>query len=237
MAEQRNTTKRFFLFAGLFLIPAFLIYFFALAKQVFIDLPYYGPSTMVDGKEVHYKVPPFQFTDHLGNSVTNETLKGKVIILNTVVNTCPEECPIALGQFYQFAYLRIAHSAEMGEVVIISHVVDVGENKGNPLLVITDLPKGADVNFDKWKFVTGDYNSLYDMDIDRGDSLGVKNPYREMRNDVVGERASNSLMLLIDHEGYVRGYFPGAVNAGITEIEKQAALLCIAKRHKNVQQK
>lgn len=237
MATEGKTFKRFLLIAGLFVIPAFLIYLFASAEQVFQQLPYLGDHTVNEkGDTIHYTVPDFTFTDHEGNKVTRESLEGKVIILNTVVNSCPEECPLLLNTFYEYGYKRIVYSKEMEDVVMISHLVPSDSNDvPNPTLIVEDLPS-KEIKFDRWKIVTGDYNPIYDMNIDRGDSLGVSNPYRDFnpKNNVVGGRASNSLMLLIDHEGHVRGYYPAVHSSGITEIEKHAALLCIAKRHKNV---
>ena len=64
MAE-RKPIKRVMLFAGITLIPVFFIYLFANAKQVFIELPYYGPVTISNGDTSNYKIPDFKFTDHL----------------------------------------------------------------------------------------------------------------------------------------------------------------------------
>jgi len=200
MAE-RNPTKRLILFSGIFTIPAFLIYFFASGNQVFEKLLYYGSQTLVGGQSQPYKIPAFEFTDHLGNKVSNERLKGKVIILNTVVNSCPEECPLVLGQFYQFAYEKLAYSSEMEDVVIISHVVDHEGKKADPILVIEDLPKGAEIDFSRWMFVTGDYNPIYDVNVDIGKGRGPQNPYQSISEEVVGKRSSNGLMFLIDYDG------------------------------------
>lgn len=39
-------------------------------------------------------VPEFSFVDHLGNSFTQESLKGKITVLDFFFTTCPTICPI-----------------------------------------------------------------------------------------------------------------------------------------------
>src|SRR5690606_14817172 len=40
------------------------------------------------------KVPEFSFTDQNGNTITNETFKNKVYIVEFFFTTCPSICPI-----------------------------------------------------------------------------------------------------------------------------------------------
>jgi protein SCO1/2 len=43
---------------------------------------------------VYNKVPPFEFTNQDGKTITNETYKGKVYIVEFFFTTCPTICPL-----------------------------------------------------------------------------------------------------------------------------------------------
>ena len=40
------------------------------------------------------KVPDFEFTNQEGNTITNETYKGKVYVVEFFFSTCPTICPL-----------------------------------------------------------------------------------------------------------------------------------------------
>jgi len=227
MTQKGNRIKKIFLFAGLLGVPAFFICLFAYgASHKFIPAPYYGPKKVVDGDTVYYKVPSFTFTDHQGNLVTDESLKGKVILMTTAMESCPQECPMAINQVYKFLYQRFKDSKELKDVVLLTHLISPDSSKVNASYVIDDLPydHGKDINFDKWKFVHGDDNPIYNVNIgDRG------NPYLQFRDDVVGGRASNSLIFLVDAERHIRGFFPATRNEAISEAERITSLVCHEK--------
>ncbi|MFT7613002.1 MAG: protein SCO1/2 [Parvicellaceae bacterium] len=227
MAQKSNRIKKIFLFAGLFGVPAFFICVFAYgANHKFIGAPYYGPKTVVDGDTVYYKVPPFTFTDHLGAEVTDESLKGKVILMTTAMESCPQDCPMAINQVYKFLYQGFKDSKELRDVVLLTHLVSTDSTKANASYVIDDLPfeQGKDINFDKWKFVYGADNPIYNVEF-----AGRGNPYLDFSYDVVGGRASNSLIVLVDAERHIRGYFPATRNEAISEAEKITSLVCHEK--------
>lgn len=226
--SDKNRAKKIVVIAGIFGIPAFFIVLLAYgSKQIFEQLPYYGPKEVVDGDTVYHKVPAFNFTDHLGNSVSNESLEGKVLLVTTAMPSCPEYCPIEINQLYKYVYERIEGSSETADVVILTHVVSSDSIAPDATFVIEDLPykNGSDIDFERWKFVYGDTNPIYDVFLE-----GWGNPYRDLRDDVIGGRASNSLIFLIDHKGHIRGFFPGISNPAIMEAERLATLLCIEKR-------
>ena len=224
----KANVKKIAIFAGIILVPAFFICLFAYgANHHFQDLPYYGPKTVAHGDTTYWKVPAFEFTDHLGNKVNNESLKGKVILMSTAMGSCPEHCPMQINQVYKFVYEKFSKSGETANVVLVTHVVSEDSTKPDAEAIINDLPyeHGEDIDFSKWMFVYGDNNPIYDVEIE-----GRGNAYNDLRDDVVGGRASNSLIYLIDHDGHLRGFFPATANPSIMEAERLATLLCIQKR-------
>jgi len=225
---RKKKIKKIVLFAGIVGIPAFFIVLLAYSsRQVFKPLPYFGPKQVVDGDTVYYKVPEFTFIDHQGNVVSNETLEGKILLVSTAMETCPEECPMQINQVFKYVYESIIGSAETKDVVMLTHVVSKDSSLPDASLVIDDLPynQGNKIDFDRWKFVYGESNPIYDVEI-----KGRGNPYKDLREDVVGGRASNSLIFLIDHNRHIRGFFPAISNPAIMEAERLATLLCIEKR-------
>ena len=108
-----------------------------------------------------------------------------------------------------------------------THVLSKDTTNPDARLVIDDLPfnAGKDIDFNRWKFVYGKTNPIYDVELgERG------NPYRDLREDVVGGRASNALIFLVDYNRHIRGFFPAISNPAIMEAERLATLLCIEKR-------
>ncbi|MDG2332152.1 MAG: SCO family protein [Flavobacteriales bacterium] len=227
--QNKNRRKKILVFAGILGVPAFFIVLLAYgSRQKFEQLPFYGPKEVINGDTVYYKVPTFHFTDHLGNSVTNQSLEGKILLVTTAMPSCPELCPIEINQIYKYVYEKIKGSKETEDVVLLTHVVSNDTVTPDATFVIHDLPyeNGADIDFERWKFIYGETNPIYDVFIE-----GWGNPYQDLRQDVIGGRASNSLIFLVDYKGHIRGFFPGISNPAIMEAERLATLLCIEKRN------
>ena len=138
-----------------------------------------------------------------------------------------KECPMEINQVYKYIYENIIGSKETKDVVLLTHVLSKDTTNPDARLVIDDLPfnAGKDIDFNRWKFVYGKTNPIYDVELgERG------NPYRDLREDVVGGRASNALIFLVDYNRHIRGFFPAISNPAIMEAERLATLLCIEKR-------
>ena len=130
--NKRSLTSKILLFAGMFGFPAFFILFFALGKQKFEYLQYYGDHTIVtktvDGEEVtdtiYYKVPQFKFDTPDGGMLTHKDFKDKILVVNFVQMDCPNDCNLDFQGFKRFVADEIIANDGFKDVEIISCVLD-----------------------------------------------------------------------------------------------------------------
>src|SRR5688572_3535632 len=75
-------------------------------------LPVFGPA------------PAWTLTDHLNQSVSSETLRGKVVVANFVYTACTDICPSVSGQMLALQK-RLQHEHRLDQQVqLLSFTVD-----------------------------------------------------------------------------------------------------------------
>lgn len=77
-------------FASIFIIPSLLclgFYYFVIRdpitkgkKNIFVKLPHYGPSSLVNNDSVFYQIPLFGFSNDQSSGISEEELKNKIVI-------------------------------------------------------------------------------------------------------------------------------------------------------------
>lgn len=71
---------------GIYTVPKVVKYF---SKP---DLAFFYEDS--ESKLIKRKVPPFEFTNQKGKTITNEAYKGKVYVVEFFFTTCPTICPM-----------------------------------------------------------------------------------------------------------------------------------------------
>jgi len=74
-----------------------------------------GPGTPVD-----YPAPPFSLTDQYGRAVTLASLRGKVVLLTFLDDTCSVDCPL-IAQEFRLAGQLLAADTRRVELVAINY--------------------------------------------------------------------------------------------------------------------
>jgi protein SCO1 len=207
--------NKFIKFLGLFallILPTAIYIFFTTGKHNIISLPYFGEKAVVknivDGKEkidtVYHKIPPFQFTNQLGEIVTQETFEGKIYVANFFFTTCPTICPKMSAQM-----LRAQQKLnDFEDVLFLSHTVNPEIDSVETLYEYAEL---VHANHSKWHFVTGDKTKIYEQ--------GVKGYLVSTQEDALapGGFLHSELMILIDEKGHIRGFYDGT---SVTEVNR-----------------
>lgn len=165
-------------------------------------------KTINDQKQ---EVPPFEFVDQDGDTITNKDYEGKVYVVEFFFSTCPSICPI-----------------------MKKNLVDVqGEFKNNPNFGIAsfsidpehDTPKvlkeyaaRTGVEHQNWHLMTGERDEIYDL-ANSGFSI-----YAGEDSEAEGGFAHSGYFALVDQEGYIRSrrdefgnpliYYRGSVPKG-----------------------
>ena len=93
--SNKGIKKGGILFAIL-LLPT--IFFFILHSGVnnFNAPPIYGPKKLAEGSSIdtiYHTIPYFEFTNHLGEKVTQKDYDGKIYVADLFFATCPTICP------------------------------------------------------------------------------------------------------------------------------------------------
>ncbi len=119
-------------------------------------LPILGEKEEVDGVTKYHEISDFQFTDQDGQIITNETFKDKVYLVDFFFISCQTICPKVAQQM-----LRIHDEFENDDrVELLAHTIDPKRDTIERLKWYADK---LGVKANKWHFVTGEKDKLYDM--------------------------------------------------------------------------
>lgn len=173
------------------------------------NLPILGNKDEVDGKTVYHEIPDFSFTNQDSAAVTNATFAGKAYISDHFFISCPTICP-KLSK----SMLRIHDQFKADEeLLLLSHSIDT---KYDTIPRLKKYATSLGVTSDKWHFVTGDKQEIFDIAedyfnvvLDDGDAPGGYN--------------HSGRLILVDHNRRIRAFCDGtdpkAVDKFMDDIE------------------
>jgi len=175
----------------------------ACTKPVSEDLPYIGRHDFVDGDTIHYKIPPFSFIDQDSVVVDNESLSDHIYVADFFFTYCPFICPKVTSQM-----VRVYEKFEQEDKLkLISHTLDPIRDTTE---VLKNYAAGLGVDTDKWYFLTGDKDEIWDI---------AENYYvTVISNDEIETGIDHSgKLLLIDTNGHIRAFAEGTDPDSVTE--------------------
>jgi protein SCO1 len=178
-------------------IPLLFVMFLKFGDYKLKPLPVFGDLQM-DSTTVPWEIRDFNLTNQDGNTITMDSLEGKVIVASFFYASCPKICP------KMNAYLRLAVEKYKynPRVVFISHTVDP-ENDS-----VSVLKKYA-YNFgnyetSKWQFLTGPKSEIYDL---------AEHYYHVVEPRPAGvEYIHSTRVVVVDPDKHVRGFFESQDN-------------------------
>lgn len=147
---------------------------------------------------VHHTVADFRFVDQDSTVITHETFKDKVYVTDFFFTSCPTICPVMKKEM-----LRVYDEfKDHDDVLFLSHTIDPGYDT---VALLHDYAERLGVSSDKWHFVTGEKEQIFDM--------GLKSYMVTAMED---EKAPGGLMhsgafILVDKDRRVRGMYDGTV--------------------------
>lgn len=130
------------LFTGFFVVLVVVFYFFVkdyLKQEKYIS-----------------EVQPFHFTNQDGRDFSNKDVEGKVYVAEFFFTTCPGICPRMHGNMMK-VYNELKNEKDF---LILSHTCQPETDSVPRLKVYAD---SMNVDTQKWVFVTGRKDSLYNM--------------------------------------------------------------------------
>lgn len=202
--------KRVLLILLIFLGPGFVMWYIAhTVENHFIELPYLGYTYTYDenGKVIDstaYQVGDFHLTTFDGKPITSDSIENKIIIFTTIQNGCNNmhDCGLGLYHFNEIMYDKIInHPDGYSNVKVLSVLTDLN---GNPDSIPSDLLKEtmSQYNMNNWWLTTGDPSAFISFPF-YGDIF--RNHPASNKDGEIGTKAFINALVLIDHEGYIRG--------------------------------
>ncbi len=171
-----------------------------------MELPVLGRSEIVekevDGKMVYDTIPhmiaDFQFVDQDSSFITNETFSGKVYVADFFFTSCPTICPIMKREM-----LRVYEAYENEpKVALLSHSIDPTHDS---VAVLHEFAQNLGIKTDKWHFVTGDKDKIYEIGETSYMIVANEDP------EAAGGYIHSGAFLLIDEKRRIRGVYDGTV--------------------------
>lgn len=135
----------------------FYIGFFALLVVAFlIALSFVIPNFTKSKLPPINTVKPFAFLNQDGQTVTDKTIDGKVVVVNYFFTTCKSVCP-RMNNDLKPVYETFKNEPDF---LMLSHTCDPERDS---LPVLKHYADSMQVNTSKWQFLTGRKDSLYRM--------------------------------------------------------------------------
>jgi protein SCO1/2 len=195
---------------------------------------YYADSVInkvVNGKSttdtLWHRVSNISLTNQLGEQVSLDDLKGKLIIADFFFTRCPSICPTLTrnmkGLQDALKMKNPRRTVDSAFVQFLSFSIDPQRDS------VSVLKKYADkygVNHDIWWMLTGPKKQIYDFALNEL-KLGLQD----------GENVDSNFMhtgkfVLIDRERVVRGYYDGLDTASLSKLAEDLTLLLLEKDRK-----
>lgn len=207
--KSNNTVKKYtFLVGVLFLFPLSLVLIFGVfGEHRFNTLPYYGEHTAdaATGDSVYFKLPNFEFTNHLNQPFALDSLKGKVWMASFYSTNSPHIKKITA----RLLWPNWRYRGE-SDIVIVSFTLDPEHDTPEVLNdYVTQMTAYNDFE-GKWQFLTGERDTLLTY-LDQ--AFGLDDPER------------NAFMYLVDTEGHIRGRYNANFEEQIKDAIEDIALL------------
>lgn len=159
----------------------------------------------------YYPVPDFTLTDQAGKAVTRQDLAGKVWVADFIFTNCGGTCPLMTGR------MRKLQDALPPEIRLVSFTVDPSRDTPEVLANYAKQHGAAD---DRWIFLTGRKDELYDLSI-----KGFKLALEEGTGTEAEPITHSTRFVLVDREGQIRGYYSGMEEDALQRLIEDARRL------------
>lgn len=161
-------------------------------------LPFLGNTIFEENDTIYHTIQDFQLVDQDSSIVTNETFTDKIYVADFFFTSCPTICPKMKAQM-----LRVYEKFENNnQVAILSHTIDPTYDT---VALLKDYAERLGVSSDKWKFVTGDQDYIYDLAEKSYISLADED------GNAPGGFVHSGAFLLVDKDRRIRGFYDGTV--------------------------
>ncbi len=169
-----------------------------------------GGETIKD--TVQHRIPSFRFIDQDSTVVTEETFDGSIYVADFFFTSCPTICPTMTENMH-----KIYKAFEDNDKVkFLSHTVDP---KRDTPATLKNYAHKLEVSSDKWKFVTGSMDSIY--------QVGKEGYLASMQEDesAPGGFLHSGQFFLVDDQRRIRGIYRGTKDKSVKKLKQDIRTL------------
>ncbi len=192
------------------LLLLFMIGWHACVTQPDPPLPIIGNWYVENGDTIYPVIADFRFIDQDSQWVTNETFAGKLYAVDFFFIHCPTICPKTVKQMKRVH----DHFLNDDRVLLLNYSIDT---RNDTVPALKRYAEKLGVSSDKWHFVTGDKDAIYEI-ADDYFSVAKEDP------EAPGGFDHSGRLILVDGKGHVRSFCDGTdpqdVDRFIKDIEK-----------------
>lgn len=181
------------------------------AQPLSSGLGYYAKDTTA---AMQYLVRDFSFCDQDSQIITRKKFENKIWITDFFFSTCEGICPI---MNINLAAIQDSFSSDTN-VLILSHTVDP---QTDDIPTLKAYAKRHRAIKNKWHFVTGDAEVIYDL---ARTSYFVAIPKDTSHNE---DFVHSQLICLVDPHLHIRGYYDGTSGKDMRKLVQDIRLLKI----------
>jgi protein SCO1 len=165
---------------------------------------------------IWHEAKNIEFTNQLGQKVSLNDLKGKIIVLDFFFTSCPSICP---GLARNMKRLQDSFKKNDSIVQFISISVDPVRDSVPRLRAYADRLKA---NHDSWWFVTGNKEEIYDFALNE-----IHANIADMNIDTAFVHTEN--FFLLDTNRVVRGWYNGFDTVKLARLAKDIPTIMLEK--------
>jgi len=184
-------------------------------KQAENQLPILGRHEYIENAAggtdtLYHEINTFRFVDQDSAFVTNDSFKDKLYVADFFFTTCPSICPIMKVQM-----LRVYEKyKDNDQVALLSHSIDPDYDQ---VPVLKSYADRLEVESDKWHFITGEKEEIYNMAQTSYYVATRENP------QAPGGYEHSGAFILVDANRHIRGTYDGtdpeSVNKLLNDID------------------
>lgn len=224
--------------AWLALIVAVLIpvLFYLVAREYGVNMPrrfFYDSVTtrMQDGKQftdtVWHKVENISLQNQLGENVSLDQLRGKVIVIDFFFTHCASICPILTRNIRRLQDgLKTKDDMKRVDTTFVQFLSLTVDPAHDSVPVLKKYADKYGVNSDVWWLLTGPKKTIYDFALNEL-KLGLQDSVSVDSNFV-----HTDYVALLDKDRVLRGYYHGTDTAALAKLADDIVFIMLEKDKK-----
>jgi protein SCO1/2 len=167
----------------------------------------------------YWDAPAFTYATQYGDTLSSDSLKGRVYIADFIFTSCETVCPNLSKTMAQLQ----ENFRENGMIKLVSFSIDPDRDS---VPVLKEYADRYGAIRDKWYFLRGDKETIWNT-VEKGYKVSVG-----YAPDSIGTGYSfthSEKLVLVDGQGKVRGFYNGTDKADMDSLYNNIASLIVAK--------